>query len=88
MCATDYAEPRSEPADPYYVQGRSWWSPLGCRAEALPQIACTLSSIDVYPRRWADAYNDVHCSGSPANGRQDTPWGLQPAGLTSAASGS
>jgi hypothetical protein len=22
----------------------------------------------------ADAYTDVHCSGSPANGRQDTPW--------------
>ena len=34
----------------------------------------------------ADAYNDVHCSGSAANGRQDTRWGLQPAFSTSAAS--
>ena len=24
---------------------------------------------------WADAYNDLHCSGSPANGRRDTPVG-------------
>jgi hypothetical protein len=36
----------------------------------------------------AAAYNDVHCSGSPASGRQDTPWGLQPAFLMSAVSGS
>jgi hypothetical protein len=36
----------------------------------------------------ADAYTDVHCSGIAANGRQDTPWGLQPVFLISAASGS
>ena len=29
----------------------------------------------------------MHCNGSPVNGRQDTRWGLQPAYLTSAASG-
>jgi hypothetical protein len=37
---------------------------------------------------WADAYNDVHCSGSPVNGRQDTRWGLHLALMISAASGS
>src|ERR1700730_7963517 len=40
------------------------------------------------PRSWAGAYNDVHWSGSAANGRQDTPWGLQPVSFISAASGS
>jgi hypothetical protein len=63
-------------------------SPAVVGAEALSQIACTLSSVDVYSRGWAGAYNDVHCSGSSANGRQDTPWGLQPPDLMSEASGS
>jgi hypothetical protein len=39
------------------------------------------------PREWADAYNDVHRSDGPANGRQDTRWGLQQAFLTSVANG-
>jgi hypothetical protein len=69
------------------ITGRSWSSPLmfGCPRGGAASMACTLSSIDVYSAQMA-AYNDAHCSGSPANGRQDTPWGLQPAFLMSAAS--
>ena len=73
------------------ITRQSWSSPLmlGCR--------CGCAALDrvhaeqhrrVFRVDGRAAYNDVHCSGSAANGRQDTPWGLQPVFLMSAASGS
>jgi hypothetical protein len=68
------------------ITRRSWWSPLmfGCRRRgAAPDRVHAEQHRYVFR---VDAYNDVHCSGSAAIGRQDTPWGLQPAFLMSAAS--
>jgi hypothetical protein len=47
----------------------SWSSPLmfGRRRRGAAQIARTLSDRQqIGPTTWADAYNDVHCSGSRA----------------------